>query len=126
MGDRRHPFGQRGQHGRGAAQCVTLQRFASGKHQNDNGAGKIFAQQDGSNNGNTAQQIGTKFSLQDLPKQVIEQRQAAENERGQQGNLVSARRGVEAEAKPRCRRMAEMESAAMTVVLRCKRADGSS
>ena len=99
VGDRRHPFGQRGQHRRGAAQRVTLQRFTSGEHQDDDRASQVFAQQDGSNDGNTAQQIGTEFPLQELPKQVIEKRQAAESERGQQGNLVSARSGVEAEAK---------------------------
>ena len=99
VGDRRHPFGQRGQHRRGAAQRVTLQRFTAGEHQDDDRASQVFAQQDGSDDGNAAQQIGTKFPLQELPQQVIEQRQAAENERGQQGNLVSARSGVEAEAE---------------------------
>jgi hypothetical protein len=48
---------------------------------------------------NTAQQIGTKFPLQELPKQVIEKGQAAESEHGQQGNLVSGRSGVEGEAE---------------------------
>ena len=99
VGDRRHPFGQRRQHRRGAAQRVTLQRFTAGEHQDDDRARQVFAQQDRSNDGNTAQQIGTEFPLQELPQQVIEQRQAAENERGQQGNLVSARSGVEAEAE---------------------------
>ena len=99
VGNRRHPFGQRGQHRRGAAQRVTLQRFASGEHQDDDRASQVLAQQDGRHDGNAAQQIGTKFPLQELPKQVIEKRQAAESERGQQGNLVRARRGVEAEAK---------------------------
>jgi hypothetical protein len=98
-GDRRHPFGQRGQHRRGAAQRVTLQRFTSGEHQDDNRASQIFAQHDGRNDGNTAQQIGTKFPLQKLPKKVTQKRHPAENERGQQGNLVSGRCGVEAEAK---------------------------
>src|SRR6185503_2479529 len=55
--------------------------------------------QDGSNDGNTAQQIGTKFSLQELPKQVIEKGQAAEHKRSQQGNLVSNWRGMQAEAE---------------------------
>jgi len=41
--------------------------------------------EDGGNDGNTAPQIGTEFPLQELPKQVIEKRQAAESERGQQG-----------------------------------------
>ena len=99
VGNRRHPLGQRGQHRRGAAQRVALQRFTSGEHQDDDRAGQVFAQQDGSNDGNAAQQIGTEFPLQELPKQVIEKRQAAESERGQQGNLVGARSGVEAEAK---------------------------
>jgi hypothetical protein len=38
-------------------------------------AGDKWAQQDGSNDGNTAKQIGTKFPIQELPKQVIEKRQ---------------------------------------------------
>ena len=99
VGDRRHPFGQRGQHRRGAAQRVALQRLTSGEHQDDDRAGQVLAQQDGRHDGNAAQQIGAEFPLQELPKQVIEKRQAAESERGQQGNLVSARSGVEAEAK---------------------------
>ena len=63
MGNRRHAFGQRGQHRRGAAQRVTLQRFTAGEHQDDDRAGQVFAQQHGRHNGNTAQQIGTEFAL---------------------------------------------------------------
>ena len=99
VGDRRHSFGQRGQHRGGAAQRVTLQRFTSREHQDDDRARQVFAQQDRSDDGNSAQQIGAKFPLQKLPQQIIEQRQAAESERGQQRNLVSARSGVEAEAE---------------------------
>ena len=63
MGDRRHTFGQRGEHRGGAAQGVILQRFSAGEHQDDNRASQVFAQQDGGNNGNASQQIGTEFQL---------------------------------------------------------------
>ena len=46
VGDRRHAFGQRGQHRRGAPQRITLQRFASGEHQDDDRASQVFAQDD--------------------------------------------------------------------------------
>ena len=53
-------------------------------------------------------------------------RQPAENKRGEQGNLLSGRYGVEAEASTKCRRMAAMESVAITVDLRWIRSDGGS
>ena len=125
MGNRRHPFGQRGQHRRGAAQRVTLQRFTSGEHQDDDRASQVFAQQDGRHDGNTAQQIGTEFALQELPKQVIEKRQAAESEGGQQGNLVGGRQWCESRSEaPDAKGWRRWTSAAMTVVFRSQRPDG--
>ena len=40
--NRRHPFDERGQNRRGAAQRISLQRFTAGKHQNNNRTGQIL------------------------------------------------------------------------------------
>jgi hypothetical protein len=103
MGGRWHPLGKRGQHRRGAPQRVTLQRFTSGEHQHDDGARQIFSQNNGGDDGNATQKIGTEFPFEDLPQQVVKQRQSPEYERNQQGNLIGSSRRMESIAKPQMR-----------------------
>jgi len=44
VGDGRHAFGQRREHGGGAAQGITLQRLPTGEHEDDDRSGQVFAQ----------------------------------------------------------------------------------
>ena len=99
VGNRRHPFGERSQHRRGAPQRVALQGFPAGEHQHDDRASQILTQHDRRDDGNAAEQIGTKLPFQELPQQVIEKRQAADSESRQQRNLIGGRRSSKAEAE---------------------------
>src|SRR5208283_1085588 len=83
----------------GASQGVTLERFPSCQHQDDDRSGQVLAQQDRSDDGNASQQIRAEFTLQELLEQFIEERNASESERRQQRKLVCCRTHLEGEAQ---------------------------
>ena len=61
MGDGRHPLGE-GCEDRGrAADGVGFERFAAGKHEHDERAGQVFAQQNGGDDRDAGQEIGAKL-----------------------------------------------------------------
>jgi len=61
---------------------MKFQGLTSCEHQHDNRARQVFAQENRGNHRNPSEQVRTKFPLQELPQQVIEERDTAENERG--------------------------------------------
>ena len=103
MGDGRHAFGERGQHRGGAAERVAFQRFAARQHEHDDGAGEVFAQNDGRDNGNPSEQIGTEFAFQQFAQQFVKHGQPADHEDGQQRDSVGFRRGVKPETQQQMR-----------------------
>ncbi len=90
----RHPFCEGGQHGRGAAKGVAFERFAAGKHQDDDGAGQVLAQEDRRDDGDAAEKVRAEFPPQKLFEQFPQQRQPPDHEGGEQGRLIAARAGM--------------------------------
>lgn len=91
--------------GQGVAMTSTAgKRLTAREHQHDGGAGEIFAERDGCNDGHSAEQIGTEFPPSQLPQQVVEQRRAADHERNQQGNTGNVTSHIKCKAKHQMRR----------------------
>ena len=99
VGDGWHALGQRREHRRCAAQGVALQRLAAGEHEDDDGAGEIFAQQHRSDNGNAAEQIRAELPLQEFPQQLVQHRQSADHQHDQQRQPRETRSGVKSKAQ---------------------------
>ena len=94
-----HAFRQSRKHRRGTAQGITLQRLATCEHEHDDGACEILAKHDRGDDGDTTEQIGAKLTLQQLPQQIIEHRQSANDERDEQRKMLRARFGIETETQ---------------------------
>jgi hypothetical protein len=62
MRDGRHAFRQSAQHRRRIAQCIIFQCLATGEHQDNDGAGEVFVEKNGSDDGNSRKEIGPEFA----------------------------------------------------------------
>ena len=103
MGDGRHAFGEGREDGRGAADGVGLEGFAAGEHEDDECAGQVFAEQDGGDDRDAGEEVGTELAIGELDEELPNQRDAAEGEREPEGRVLDRLGGVQAEAEDEVR-----------------------
>ena len=76
-----HALGQRRQDGGRAADGVGLQRLAAGEHEDHERARQIFVrEQDGSDDGDSGQQVGAELAPQEFDQKAEDERPTAEGQ----------------------------------------------
>ena len=99
VGDRRDALGQGGQHGRRAPQRVGLQRLPAGQHQDDDCTRQVLAEEDRGDDGDPAEQVGPEVQLQEFSREVVEERESADDQGHEERGLERGRGGAEREAE---------------------------
>ena len=66
VGDAGQAFGEGGQGGGGAADGIGFKGFAAGEHEDDHGAGQVFAQQGRGDDGDAGEEVGAELQADDV------------------------------------------------------------